>query len=346
MNNLSSRAEYSRPLLFVRKHLFSFLLTALMIMLIYLKLDIKSMIEYLSKIPLYTIACLFLVTLAVYCLRIFRWRRIILKISKANYLQLFPIFFSGGLINQLTPGSKSGGQPIRAYYLTKLNHKKYADNLATTLFEFISGSFTSLMLLAFAFVYLSIRFPPKVYYSIMVFSSVAIITLSSALYLAYRIAKKSPKKILSLLYKIKAIHKRYKTLKYFEHSMLRQIREFFSETIIFFRYKRLIFEQMGIELLAYLLEFLNIYILFIVMGVHVSFASIAVITIIAEIIGFIFFSPGGVGVVEGTMIGLYYVSGIDPHVAAAVAIITRAILYFYEFFVGYVSLIYIRNKYR
>jgi len=340
--------ERSKPFLFVERHLFSIFVSILVIIYLFTKIEFRETMLYLGDVPLSFILIVFFINLLMYALSIFRWRIIIQKISKIGYFVLFPIFFVGGLINQLTPGTKSGGQPLRAYYLTKLNKKDYADNLATVLFEFFSGSFTSFVLLVFSLFYLSRRFQFKVYYSIVIFLVLSILMVLFLIYLTYKIEIKSKiaRRMLSLIYKIRFIKKRYKTFVMFENNVFRGAREFFKESFIFLKDSSLVLKQMFIEFMVYLLEFLKVYLLFMALGVDVPFMVVAVISVISQMVGFLFFSPGGLGAVEGTMVGLYYLFGISPEIAAAVTIINRIMIYLYEFLFGYISLIYLRSKHK
>jgi len=336
------------PVFFLKKHFWSIILTVIIIWIIFLKIDFQETASYLAKVPTFFILIAFLLNLAMYALWVFRWRLIIQKISKIRYFILFPIFFAGGLINQLTPGSKSGGQPLRAYYLNKINKKDFADNFATTIFEFLSGSFVSLALLVISLVYLFDSLSIELYYSIIALVVLSILAVLSLIYLAYKLEKKSKfaLKILKLIYIIKPIKNRFKTFTAFEKNTLKEVREFFKETIIFLDDKPLLFKQMLIELLTYLIEFFKVYILFKALGIDAPFVLIAGVSVVSQMIGFLGFSPGGLGMVEGSAIGLFYLFGIDPEIAAAITILNRIILYFYEFVCGYISLLYLRQKYQ
>lgn len=331
---------------FIKKNLVYIIIGILIVVAIFYKVDFKETMQNLLKIPFWFIIILLLVDLIMNSLRIFRWKLIIQKISEIRYFTLFPIFFAGGLINQLTPGSKSGGQPLRAYYLSKLNKKDFADNLATVMFSFLSASLTSLALLILAIIYLSTRLQFKIYFIIIIALICSIVMVLVVFYLIYKIETKSKnaKKFLFLLYKIRVIKNRFKTFREFENNIFKETREFFKEMHIFFEDKWLVLRQMLIEFIAYLLEFTKIYLLFLILGIEVPFIMIGVISVIAELVGYFLFSPGGLGVVEGSTVGMYYLFGINPEVAAAVTLVNRALIYVYEFLMGYVSLLYLRRK--
>ena len=186
------------------------------------------------------------------------------------------------------------------------------------------------------------------YYSIIVFLVLAVLIVFSIVYFAFKLERKSPfsRRIHVWLYKIPFIQRKYGTLKKFERSMFKGVREFFRETFVFLENKALVFVQMAIELLVYLLRFYAIYLLFRALGVDVPFVLVLVVSAVSEMIGFLFISPGGLGAVEGSMVGLFYLFGINAEVVVAVTVINRIIIYAYEFIGGYVSFLYLKSRFR
>ena len=164
--------------------------------------------------------------------------------------------------------------------------------------------------------------------------------------IAFHVKRKSNTVIFFLhwIYQIGFIKRKFRSFNKFENSVFKQIREFVKENIFFLKDKVLVAEQMIIELFALLLEFLKIYLLFLAVGINTSFIIVGVVTILAETIGFLFFTPGGLGTVEGTMVGLYYLFGIIPELAVAVVIVNRVVLYVYQFLFGYTALVYLRHR--
>ena len=104
----------------IKRHFLSGLVAILLVWFILANVNLKETWGHLMGIPISIILLVFAINFVQYCLRIFRWKLIIDKIGPVGYWILFPIFFAGGLINQLTPGTKSGGQPLRAYYIYRI----------------------------------------------------------------------------------------------------------------------------------------------------------------------------------------------------------------------------------
>jgi len=341
------KVEETNIFVLIKKHLISAIVGIIVIIYLFSKVDLNETIKHISSFPFYLVIVVFLITVVLNGLWIFRWRIIIKKISDIGYWVLWPIFLAGGLFNQLTPGTTSGGQPLRAYYLNKINHKGYGNNLATVLFEFLSGSFTSLILIIFSLFYLSKRFPFSAYYSVVGALVIVILLTVWLIYFAYKIETESiiARKCLRLFFKFHFIKKRFKNFKEFKESVFLGIREFFRESFSFLGDKWLVVQQMFIEFIIYMFEFSKVYILFLALGVEVPFVIIIVAGVLSELVGFLMFSPGGFGVVEGSMVGIYYLFGINPEIAAAVIIVNRAMIYIIDFVFGYVSFLYVQKKY-
>ena len=73
-----------------------------------------------------------------------------------------------------------------------------------------------------------------------------------------------------------------------------------------------------------------------------SFLIVLVVVSLGLLIGAISIFPGGIGVVESTMVLLYSTMGINFSAALLVAFLSRMIYYFFSIFVGGLSLIYLR----
>ena len=118
-----------------RRNISSLIVAAILLFLIFFYFGIDKILDQISKVPDWTIASVLLLYFLIYALLILKWKFIIDCVKKVNYFALIPIYLAGGMFNQLTPGTTSGGQPYRAYHLRKLNHQDLATNLSTTIFD-------------------------------------------------------------------------------------------------------------------------------------------------------------------------------------------------------------------
>ncbi|MBI4144379.1 flippase-like domain-containing protein [Candidatus Woesearchaeota archaeon] len=327
------------------KILVSLLLGVVMLFFLFTKVSLKETFSAISEIPFVFLLIAVIVGGVMQAGWIARWKLIVDKFGTVKFLKLVPIFLAGSLINQLTPGSKSGGQPLRAYYLSKINKKSFSSNLATALFDFLAGAFASTTLIIFAVVYLLLKFPASGYSWIFVLLFASFLVVVIPIVLLHSLEKKSKFSIavLRTLYLIPFIRKRFHSFQQFERNSFHWVIDFYNANIVFLKDWRLVFLQVCIEFWNYFLDFFKTYLLFLAIGEHVSFVVVAVIGIISQVAGFVFFTPGGIGIIESSSVGLYYLFGVNPEIAAAIAVINLLIKYFYEFGIGYLSFLYLQK---
>jgi glycosyltransferase 2 family protein len=75
-------------------------------------------------------------------------------------------------------------------------------------------------------------------------------------------------------------------------------------------------------------------------NVPISPELVAAVFIISNLIGIIPILPGGVGTVDGTMILLYSLAGVNPSISAAATILERLISFWMTSILGIVVLPY------
>ena len=88
------------------------------------------------------------------------------------------------------------------------------------------------------------------------------------------------------------------------------------------------------------MEIIRVYIVFLAFNTPISLELIAVVFVIATLIGLVPLIPGGVGAVDGMMIILFSAAGIPPSISAAATIIERLISFWMPSFLGILMLPY------
>ena len=77
----------------------------------------------------------------------------------------------------------------------------------------------------------------------------------------------------------------------------------------------------------------------------VEFLTILAVLSIAYFLGYFIPLPGGLGIIEGTMISLYQINDIDPEIAGTVTLIDRSFYLLFSLGGGYLCLNYLGYKY-
>jgi hypothetical protein len=253
------------------------------------------------------------------------------------------------MFNQLTPGATCGGQPYRAYHLSKINKKSFAQNLSTSIFEFCTNAvFHSIVLLSSLVYLISIKVPSHMI-ALLVISVVLVIAF--LLFIALGFVKidvkiKFANKIFPHLYhvhifnKLKKNFKNYNTMKSF---FVGEVKIFYREMDHYLKNTRLLIKAFLYDILIWTVYALQLMILFLAVDVNIGFIPVIIVLSVSQLANFIMFTPGGVGIVEAVMIGTFGLFGIPLAISAVVPTINRLFLYIYEFVFGYLSFLYLRN---
>jgi len=146
------------------------------------------------------------------------------------------------------------------------------------------------------------------------------------------------------LYWFKFVKKHFKSEKVFEkycNAKLIECGKIFKNSI---KGKKNIFVGLFFSILFWVLRYAVCYFLFLSFGFHVSFLVVVIVVTLGELAGAISFFPGGIGVVESSMILLYSAMGIGLSLGLLVVFLSRIIYYFFALFIGGLNLIYLRAK--
>ncbi|MFH1290842.1 MAG: flippase-like domain-containing protein [Nanoarchaeota archaeon] len=274
-----------------------------------------------------------------------RWMHTMQGFVKTSYCFLLRVLIAGVFVNTITPGTGIGGEPVRAYYLKKkYKHPKtkfLGYILADKTFNVISFSIFVIFSLVFLFFFLKI---PLVSKAIILTILIAVVIAAAVIFLIWKNSRYEMRWLAEKLYKLRAIKKHFTNLAHFEKYLTRKVHNFthvFKEVIT---NKNKIYFGIALSILLRLFEYLAAYLVFLSFGADVNFISIIVVVTLSHLLGDISPTPGGIGVVEGSMILLYSAIGIPPALAAVVALLTRVIYYFYTLLLGGLSLLWLKTK--
>ena len=94
----------------------------------------------------------------------------------------------------------------------------------------------------------------------------------------------------------------------------------------------------------WILSYLSSYFLFLSLEVKVSFFLVIIVVSLGSLLREFSPSPGGAGFVEGLMIFLYAVLGVNLQAAIIVSVLSRLILYFHSLVLGGISILHIEKS--
>jgi uncharacterized protein (TIRG00374 family) len=296
----------------------------------------------------YFIAFAVFLTLLRFVIWTLKWRKTISPLASTSVSRVFVILMTGVFLNQITPGRDTGGEPIRAYYLSKYTGIKKRQALATIILD-KSGNYTaigSFIGFSILFITLFIKVPPSVkivFEAVILFFVAAVI---SALYVKKNISLPViPTKILKRIYflgPLKMIRGRFPNYVSFEEYIMERLNEFITTFRDLLKEKKHVRDNLILSFLIWTLVFVKTYLIFLSFNQDVSILMVTAVEAISIFFGILSFIPGGFGATEVTMIALFGSAGISIEIATAVTIVSRGIFYGFSLGLGYLSFLYLK----
>jgi len=215
---------------------------------------------------------------------------------------------AGNFVNNLTPGARVSGDAFKIYVLNK-NLKIRADRAAAGVFA--ERVFDFAVLVAFFaagyFYLVQIIEIPEKYKQAVKLALVAVAVLFVVL-LKFMKSEKMKKLFFFLPERISV------KLELFRTSYAGLIKE--SGTS---------FYALAISIVIWSAEISRAYLALLSLGVDIAVLKVVVANITALFVSLVPLSPGGIGIVEGSLIGIYLAIGVQKEIAVMAVIIDRAI---------------------
>jgi len=290
-------------------------------------------------------------TLAFFLAWNYKWYVLVKEVKKPKFLGLFPILLAGSFINTITPGARVGGEPLRAYYLSKQYKKEKSKFFATTIVDKAINSLAFAAMSAFSILFVIIFVKIGVWVRFVLETALIILSIviigGLVLKQKIKITKKQIALVLTKIYYFylfKLIRKKFTSYKKFENYMIKKLNNILK-TSKKLRTRKIFKKDLSLSFLMWFFNYLGTFFLFIALNHKINFIAIIVVVTLSTLLGSISPVPGGVGIIEAIMISLYLTFGINSGIAATVAVLDRLIYYFYSLLIGGISLFYLNTKY-
>jgi len=262
------------------------------------------------------------------------------KIIEPDFWFFLNTTLAGSFVNVVTPGAQVGGEPIRAYYLSKKYSKPKAKVFGAVLADRIIHGLVSLFFviasLLFILTYIPVSREMKIIFQTILFFLLAFLAL--IFFLNMKRTKFNIGGFLKKIGILRAAKNNGKIKDIGKH--LGNFTNSFKKT--FFNKKTLFFGIL-FSFAVWMLDYLSAYFLFLSLEVRISLFLVIVVTSLGSLIGDLSPTPGGIGLVEGFMIFLYSLVGINLPTAIIVSVLSRLIGYFFSLVVGGISLLYLEK---
>ncbi len=286
--------------------------------------------------------------LAMHITNAWRWHLFVRpKIIKP--FKFFLVYLSGAFVTLVTPAAGIGGEPARAYYVSQVEKTSFTKQTSIAIIEkVLYGDILLIFPLTFTFLMsiALIRIPDEIksaFFAVVTLIVLFFIALYSVKHNVIGI-RKFIEKMLSYFYKIEFLNKRFESFNVFKKEIKKAISEFFLQTKQSITKRKLFIKAFSLGLLSWFFYYLSFYLVFSALGNHVRISAVIMAVTIARLIGFISFIPGGIGITESTLFGMFIALGINPVTGATVIIIQRGITYLYNLICGYLAFSYLGLK--
>jgi uncharacterized protein (TIRG00374 family) len=332
----------------IAKKIATWAIMLIVLIILAVKVDWRGTFAVIRKGNIYFIGLAVLVTMARFFIWGFKWRNTLSPLVRISLSKIFPILMTGVFLNQITPGRDTGGEPIRAYYISKYTGLKKREALATIIID-KSGNYTAIgtfILFSIFFITFFINVPPSVKVILEGVLLIIFLAIISAVYVKKNLSLPGiPVGILKKIYffkPLKIIRKQFSTYAAFEEYVLERFTDFVTTFRDLLKEKRNVRDNLLLSFLIWSMVFVKTYLIFLSFGQNVNILMVTAVEAISILLGIISFLPGGVGATEVTMIALFSSAGISVEIATAVTIVSRGIFYAFSLGLGYLSFLYLK----
>ena len=264
----------------------------------------------------------YVILIAVYS---YRWRQYIVDMKmKISFLKLFNITWIGSAINSITPMAISGGEPLKAYYLSKECSTKKSKSLATVIACDILdyGSFIIIDIIAVIMLYFMLNMPIIILYPLI--ATIGLGGIVMVLLINFCLNRRISKNIILFVTKI------FKKIKRFKNRLLRFERNLEFNIDNFSRSlkevsKKTIIDTIFLTGVLRLIEILKLYIIILAFGGTIEIQYIVIAVAFSTIASLVPLLPGSIGAVEPALILGLTLGGLGMPLATAVVLLDRII---------------------
>jgi uncharacterized protein (TIRG00374 family) len=305
------------------------------------RIGFRSILEAMKGADPPSLVAACALSFTVFVVWCFRWQQIMPRAERHSMLRIFPIYMAGVIGNVITPGARVGGEPIRAYYMSRAFGGEKTAHLGTILADKVGtfAVFLVFMAVSVGFVIATVPLALGVRLLLGGLLGVIVLVIISGFVVRRFTSSRSSLvvRILRFLYEgapMRALRRRFPTYEHFEDYAIRKLDNIVTPIARAAGSPKVVAKVMAISSSSYLILCLAHYALFRALAVDIGFMPVIVIVTVSTLVGDASVAPGGAGFMEATMIGLCAAFGVPQEPAAAVTLMARGIFYVISLGVG------------
>lgn len=253
--------------------------------------------------------------------------------------KLLPMVLVGLAVNNITPSGRGGGEPVRAYILSREESYPMEETFATVVADRALDTFPFIVLAVLTIIGMTLSFNFDTWLLVLMVVAVIAILIVLILLIYMSVNPNFGQRIEGWI--IGLVRRFYKkNSEEFEEKIHDVIVGFQDTMKMVISNKNVLYYAMPLSFLIWVFEILRVYFVFMSFGAVVSPVVIGEVFILACLAGMIPLLPGGLGAVDGIMIIFYSAAGITASISAAATVIERLISFWMATIIGMVILPY------
>lgn len=259
-----------------------------------------------------------------------KWKIIISALDlRVRTGKMFPILLSSVFVNTVVPSARLGGEPLRAYTLSRLCGVPLDEGLATVAVDRALDTlpFIGLTLATLAVVLLTWHMPIYALLSLAAVVMAATVVMSAFVYVCLR-PKAAGKLANWTVRRFGWFTKRFRRLENLEAKTKAFARDFGRGVFAILHKRRHIAPAFLLSVVYWLQYILRMYVVFIALGQPISFGAIGMATVVGLLLHAIPL-PGALGVAEGFYALIFRTAGVPDDVAVSAALLDRFVSFWY-----------------
>ncbi|MCL2687058.1 MAG: UPF0104 family protein [Methanobrevibacter sp.] len=239
--------------------------------------------------------------------------------------ELLAMTLVGMAINNTTPSGRVGGEPVKAYILSKKTDNLYEETFATVIADRALDTFPFILLAVMSIIAMILYFSLSTIVLLILIISVIVMTIAFTIVIYMSINEKAGEKIKKWIVKLIWFFYKKVSLEKLEERVIKAISGFQKTMNSMLHDKKILYYALPLSFIIWVTEILRVFLIFLAFGATVDPIIIGVVFIVASLVGMIPLLPGGLGAVDGFMIVFYSSAGIPPSISAAATLIERMI---------------------
>jgi len=253
---------------------------------------------------------------------------------------LYLVIFGGIFVNNLTPFTYAGGDPVaRAYILNKTQWVPYPSGFATIMAEFVLDLPIFLLFLTIG-LFTSVYVAPAQTVLFTVAACIVLVVISLSIFHRFLVAKRGAGMMKRVVSRVLYIFGRRAK----ETRIDTSIEDFYTGAHTIIGRWRVASLVCGFSATLWILGMVRLFVIFQALNYPPSIPVLMLAVTLPAIVGLIPLLPGGLGTVDATMASIFLLFGVPAEIAVSATLIERAITLIFGTAIGACATSYLGLK--